>query len=322
MEKAINSILVGGKDVEIIIVNDGSSDRTQEIAEKYQEMYPDIVKAVTKENGGHGDAVNTGLSHATGAYFKVVDSDDWVDREALEKILEAVKGFVSAGTKVDMILANYVYEKVGMTHKKVINYTNVLPQNQIFRWEDIGSFHLDQYILMHSVIYRTDMLRLCQLKLPKHTFYVDNIYVYYPLPYVRTLYYMDVNFYRYFIGREDQSVNEKIMISRIDQQIFVTKSMIGMYELRMIESKKLRKYMINYLAIMMTVSSILCIRSKEKENLIKKKELWHYLKKKDYRTYIKIRYGILGQTMNLPGRSGRKVSSMAYSVARRLIGFN
>ena len=80
--------------------------------------------------------------------------------------------------------------------------------------------------------------------------------------------------------------------------------------------------MVNYLAIMMTVSSILCIRSKNKENLEKKAELWGYLKKKDYKTYMKIRYGILGQTINLPGRSGRKVSSMVYSVARRLIGFN
>lgn len=112
------------------------------------------------------------------------------------------------------------------------------------------------------------------------------------------------------------------MIGRIDQQLFVTKTMISMYELRMISSKKLRKYMVNYLAIMMTVSSILCIRSKKPENLTKKKELWSYLKRKDYKTYMKIRYGILGQTMNLPGRSGRKVSSLAYSVARRLIGFN
>ena len=80
--------------------------------------------------------------------------------------------------------------------------------------------------------------------------------------------------------------------------------------------------MINYLAIMMTVSSILCIRSKNDENLKKKAELWEYLKKTDYKTYLKIRYGILGQTMNLPGRPGRKVSSMAYSVARRIIGFN
>lgn len=322
MEHAVNSILPGGEDVEILIVNDGSTGRTEEIGRKLEEQYPGIVKLINKENGGHGDAVNTGLSYATGKYFKVVDSDDWVDEEALLKILETIKGFVEAESQVDMVIANYVYEKVGMEHKKVIHYRNVLPQNQIFRWDDIGTFHLDQYILMHSVIYRTEMLKLCQLKLPKHTFYVDNIYVYYPLPHVRTLYYMDVDFYRYFIGREDQSVNEKVMIGRVDQQIFVTKTMISMYELRMIQSKKLRKYMINYLAIMMTVSSILCIRSKKKENLEKKAELWKYLKQKDYKTYFKIRHGILGQTMNLPGRSGRKVSSMAYSVARRIIGFN
>ena len=322
MEKAILSILPAGEDVEILIVNDGSKDKTEEIGKQYEEKYPSIVKLVNKENGGHGDAVNAGLSHATGKYFKVVDSDDWVDRESLMKILDTVKRFEKENTEVDMIISNYVYEKVGMEHKKVIHYRNVLPQEKILRWDEIGSFHLDQYILMHSVIYRTDMLKLCQLKLPKHTFYVDNIYVYYPLPHVRTLYYIDTDFYRYFIGREDQSVNEKVMISRVDQQIFVTKTMISMYELRMVQSKKLRKYMINYLAIMMTVSSILCIRSKKKENLEKKKELWQYLRQKDYKTYVKIRYGILGQTMNLPGKSGRKVSSLAYSVARRIIGFN
>lgn len=322
MEKAINSILPAGEDVEILIVNDGSTDKTKKIGKQYAERFPSIVKVINKENGGHGDAVNSGLSHASGKYFKVVDSDDWVDEDSLMKLLEVIRGFVREGSEVDMIVSNYVYEKAGMEHKKIIHYRNVLPQNEIFRWDDIGSFHLDQYILMHSVMYRTEMLKLCQLKLPKHTFYVDNIYVYYPLPHVRLLYYLDVDFYRYFIGREDQSVNEKIMISRVDQQIYVTKSMISMYDLRLIGSKKLRKYMINYLAIMMTVSSILCIRSKNVENLQKKKELWKYLRQMDYKIFLKIRYGILGQTMNLPGRSGRKVSSMAYSVARRLIGFN
>ena len=163
---------------------------------------------------------------------------------------------------------------------------------------------------------------MCKLELPKHTFYVDNIYVYYPLPHVKTFYYLDVNFYRYFIGREDQSVNEKNMIKRIDQQIFVTKTMIDMYSLRKIPNKKLRNYMTNYLAIMMTVSSIRCIRSKSQENLDKKKELWEYLKKKDHRVYWKIRHGILGETINLPGKSGRKISSMAYTVANQIIGFN
>ena len=322
MERAVESILKGGEDVEIIIVNDGSKDATSEIAHRYEEQYPGIIKAVDKENGGHGDAVNFGLANASGKYFKVVDSDDWVDEEALKKILKVLKDFEADEQQVDMLISNYVYEKEGMTHKKVIEYKNVLPENQIFGWDDIKRFHLGQYILMHSVIYRTDFLKLCKLELPKHTFYVDNIYVYYPLPHVRKIYYLDVDFYRYYIGREDQSVNEKVMISRVDQQIFVTKRMIDMYEMRMVTNKKLRQYMTNYLAIMMTVSSILLIRSKSKENLEKKHELWQYLKKRDYKTYWKIRYGILGQTMNLPGRSGRKISSLAYIVARRIVGFN
>ena len=322
MEHAVESILPGGEAVEIIIVNDGSSDRTSEIAHEYAEKYPDIVKVVDKENGGHGDAVNSGLSNAQGKYFKVVDSDDWVDEEALHKILKLLRDLEEDDEEVDMLVSNYVYEKVGVTHKRCVHYRNVLPKDEIFWWDDIGHFRLDQYILMHSVIYRTAMLQLSQMRLPKHTFYVDNIYVYYPLPHVRKIYYLDVDFYRYFIGREDQSVNEKNMIARVDQQIFVTKSMIEMYQLRSVTSRKLRQYMINYLAIMMTVSSILLIRSKKEENLEKKKELWKYLKKKDVKTYMKIRYGILGQTINLPGKSGRKISSLAYSVARRIIGFN
>ena len=322
MEKAIDSILQGGEDVEIIIVNDGSKDGTAEIAKRYEREYPTIVKAVDKENGGHGDAVNTGLAHATGLYFKVVDSDDWVDESALKKILETLHELVDKKQMVDMVLSNYVYEKVGAKHKKVIHYKNVIPQEQVVTWKEMGHFRVGPYILMHSVMYRTELLKACGLILPKHTFYVDNLYVYYPLPHVKTFYYLDVNFYRYFIGRDGQSVNEKNMIKRIDQQLFVTKTMIDMYKMDEIANKRLRAYMINYQAIMMTVSSIIAIRSKKQENLEKKKELWKYLKEKDEKVYRKIRYGILGQSMNLPGEPGRKVSSLAYTIANRLFGFN
>ena len=322
MEKAIESILKGGEDVEIIIVNDGSKDRTSEIAKRYEREYPTIVKAVDKENGGHGDAVNTGLQNATGLYFKVVDSDDWVDEASLKKILETLHELVEKKKMVDMLVSNYVYEKVGVKHKKVIHYQNVMPEGRVVSWKDMGRFRIGQYILMHSVMYRTELLKMCGLQLPKHTFYVDNIYVYYPLPHVKTFYYLNVNFYRYFIGRDGQSVNEANMIKRIDQQLFVTKTMIDMYQMNKIPNKRLRAYMTNYLAIMMTVSSIIAIRSKNPENLEKKKELWEYLKEKDAKVYMKIRYGILGQTMNLPGKPGRRVSSLAYMVANRIFGFN
>ena len=322
MENAIESILKGGEDVEIIIVNDGSKDRTSEIAHAYEEKYPTIIKAVDKENGGHGDAVNTGLKHATGLYFKVVDSDDWVDESALKKILDTLHKLIDEDQMIDMLVSNYVYEKVGAKHKKVIHYNSVMPEEKVITWKEMGKFKLGQYILMHSVIYRTELLRRCKLELPKHTFYVDCIYVYQPLPYVKTFYYLNVNFYRYFIGRDDQSVNEQNMIRRIDQQIFVTKTLIDMYKMDKIPNKRLRDYMTNYIAIMITISSIIAIRSKDPVNLEKKKEVWQYLKNVDAKLYKKIRYGILGHTSNLPGKPGRKISSFVYIVAKRIVGFN
>ncbi len=322
MRKCIESLLPGGDEVEIIIVNDGSKDGTAAIADEYAEKYPTIVKAVHQENGGHGEAVNAGLRHATGLYYKVVDSDDWVNEEAYLKILKKLAELVKSGDMVDMFISNYVYEKEGKKRKKVMQYRTAFPTDRVFTWNDVKFLHVGQYILMHSVIYRTQMLKDCGLELPKHTFYVDNIYVYHPLPYVKKMYYMDVNFYRYYIGREGQSVQEKVMIGRIDQQIRVNKILIDDCDVWKLKNKKLRNYMLSYLEIMMAVSSILAIRSKTEENLKKKKELWQYLKAKDVRSYQKIRRSIMGNTMNLPGEGGRKISVAAYKIAQMVVGFN
>lgn len=322
MRNCVESLLPGGEEVEIIIVNDGSVDATPVIADEYAAKFPDIVKVVHQENGGHGEAVNAGLRNATGIYFKVVDSDDWVNEEAYHQILDTLKELIGGSQTVDMLISNFVYEKQGAKHKKVMSYKTAFPQNEIFTWDDVGFFMKGQYILMHSVIYRTMLLKDCGLELPKHTFYVDNIFVYQPLPYVQNMYYLNVNFYRYFIGREDQSVNEKIMIKRIDQQIRVNKIMIDSFDVKKISHRKLKKYMINYLDIIMTVSSIMLLRSGTDENFEKKQELWRYLKKKDMGLYYKIRTGLLGRTVNIPGKSGRKVSIAAYKLTRKFYGFN
>ena len=317
MEKCIKSCLAGGDDVEIIIVDDGSTkDDTLKIAKEYEAKYPNIVKAVHQENGGHGQAVNTGLANATGMFFKVVDSDDWVDVKSYKKILTKLKSFVEEDDLPDMLIANYVYEKVGAKRKKVIHYENALPVDRMFGWDEMGHFKVDQYILMHSVIYRTQLIKEFGLKLPEHTFYVDNIFVFEPLPVVQKMYYMNVNFYRYFIGREDQSVNETVMISRIDQQLRVTRRLIDSYLGNKPVNERCRKYMVTYLRIMMEVSSIFLIISGTDENLVKKKELWKYVKDSDSKLYKELRYSILGNTVNLPGKVGRGISKT------KLIGFN
>lgn len=322
LSKCVESLLPGGDDVEILLINDGSHDRTGEIADEYEKKYPGIVYAIHQKNGGHGEAVNAGIRNATGLYFKVVDSDDWVKESAYIEVLDKLKELVGESNGPDMMICNFVYEKDGMKHKKVMTYHTALPKDCLFTWNDVKHFLPGQYILMHSVIYRTKLLIDCELELPKHTFYVDNIFVFQPLPYVKKMYYMDVNLYRYFIGREDQSVNEQVMIGRIDQQIKVNKIMIDYMALNTNLNPKTRRYMLNYLEIVTTVTSIMLIKSGTEENLMKKRELWQYLKNRDKMVYLRLRFGVVGSAINLPGKGGRKISLAEYKIARRFVGFN
>ncbi len=323
MANAIESCLVLGDDIEIIVVDDGSrKDNTLEIGKAYEAQYPGIVKCVHQENGGHGQAVNTGLANATGIYYKVLDSDDWFDKDSLVKVAEKLKELYSQGTVVDMFITNYVYEKVSEDKQSVIRYTNVLPVDRLFEWKDTKHFLPHQNILMHSVIYNRQMLVDCKLVLPKHTFYVDNLFVYQPLPYVKKMYYMDIDLYRYFIGREDQSVNEKIMIGRMDQQLRVNKLMIDCCDVMALEDKKCRRYMIKYLSMISCVSTVLCIRSGTVEHLAARDELWQYMKEHNPSMHKAVVSTAMGRTMQLKSKLGHKLILGIYTFARKVFSFN
>lgn len=318
----VESLATGGEQVEILIINDGSTDETQKIAEHYQEKYPSIVRAVYQENKGHGGAVNTGIQQATGLYFKVVDSDDWVDVRAYLKILEKLAELEKENQPVDALISNFVYEKEGVSHRKIMRYENIFPQNRVFTWKEVRRFPKGQYMMMHSLIYRTDLLRRSQLQLPEHTFYVDNLFVFVPLQYVETMYYLDVDFYRYLIGREDQSVNEKIMIKRIDQQLRVNKLLVEQFDMTSIQNDRLKAYLLNHIEITTVISSVLLNRAGTPEHIEKKEALWKYIETVNPLVFKEIRNGFMGQLMNLSGLPGRKLSNAAYRIAQKIYGFN
>lgn len=327
MEKCLSTLVAcdGGQgDVEIIIVDDGSTkDDTAAIADAWQERYPGMVYAIHQENGGHGSAVNTGLAQAQGRYFKVVDSDDWLDDDAMEPIMEFLREQCELQEACDLVIGNYVYEKVYENKRVVMDYKNVFPQGEVFTWDDIHRFHPSQYLLMHSVIYRTEMLRSIGLTLPKHCFYVDNIYVYVPLPAVKTIRYFDRDMYRYFIGREGQSVNEDTMKSRIDQQLRVTRILIDSVDLeRDVPQKKLRRYMENYLSMMMCICSVFLRMIDTPEAEEKLQGIWDYLKGQRPDVYGSIRHNVLNLGTNLPSRLGRSIGLGGYHLAQRIFKFN
>lgn len=197
LNKCIDSLLYGGEDVEIIIVNDGSIDRTLEIALEYQNKYPTIVKVVDQENGGHGSGLNAGIKNATGLYFKCVDSDDWVEQDSYKKVLDVLKSNHELNNDPDLYLTNYVFERLDCNKQYIHKNTKAFAPNKMLSWADVKKLGLSEYIVMHSMIYKLDVLKESKVNLPLHTYYVDNIFVYKPLYYVKTLYYLDIDFYRY-----------------------------------------------------------------------------------------------------------------------------
>ncbi len=324
MEKCIKSLLVVGSDAEIILINDGSTkDNTAEVADKYANEYPEIIKAIHQENGGHGEAVNSGLRNASGRYFKVVDSDDWLDEVALEKIMQVIRSF-DENNLPDAILANYVYEHVYNNTRRVVDYKESFPVGEIFDFEQTKKLPVGKFIAMHSMIYKTEMLKQIKLELPKHTFYVDNIYIYNPLPSVKSFYYVDVDLYRYFIGRPDQSVNEEVIMKRIDQHIRVTEHILSAHDiLKFRKSRpKLYKYMEGFVLIMMDINSIYLIKIGTKESLQKKKELWRKLKTESPELYKRLRRRFSGRLVGSNSKFVCFVCKGIYNVARKIFKFN
>lgn len=328
MDRCISSILEGAEfadDIQVVIVDDGSTkDDTPAKADEWASRYPELVSAIHQENGGHGMAVLAALGAAEGTFFKVVDSDDWLDAEALKATLTQLRESEAAGENLDLLVTNYVYEHVEDGTSHAVSYGSVLPQVSLFTWDQIGHFHMSQNLLMHSLCYRTSVLKAKGgVPLPAHTFYVDNIYAFVPLPRCKNLRYLDVDLYRYYIGREDQSVNEKVMAGRIAQQIKITRIMMGAYHLyEDVPSVHLRSYMVNYFVIMMAICSIFARLSEVPGALEMADALWADLKAYDRRLYRRCRRGLVGLATNLPGKLGRATTLALYHGVSKIYKFN
>lgn len=317
MEKCIESLLIGKDDVEIIIIDDGSKDNTGKIADKYQKKYPNIVKAIHQENGGHGEGINVGLKHATGKYFKVVDSDDWLDETAYKKLLKEIKHI-----DTDLVVCNYVYTYTDGRSDQVISFANVYDEGKILTWDDIHKFKVTQYPSLHSMMYKKSVLDKSNIELPKHVFYEDNLFIYLPLVNTKTIYYLDLDLYRYYIGRADQSVQESQMIKRSSHQVLVSERVCTAYDLTEVENKKLRKLMTRECIFLMTIGVVFSRLAFNKEGEKQYKELWKSVKEKNPKLYKRMRYFSMATWVSIPGKLGRQIMKLGYRFAHSLVNFN
>ena len=248
--------------LEIIVVDDGSTDDTARIADAYHEKYPETIKVIHKENGGHGSGINAGLRAAMGKYFKVVDADDWVDHEALERLLDYIASFdaTDANADTDVDTAQVQADTKARARDKAVLVPDIIYNNYYWRLTDeakspdeyerkaefaepfsgveyrkVCDFEsiADQcYVKMHNMTIRTDILREHHIHIDEHCFYVDMEYILYPMPYVETIAFLPEFLYQYQIGRQGQSMDPTKMQRNAAQYDHVLASIYAFYDAR------------------------------------------------------------------------------------------
>ncbi len=319
MRACVDSLLTGGERVEIIIIDDGSKDATGMIADEYAEKYPDIVRVIHQENGGHGEGINQGIAHATGIYFKVVDSDDKVS-EDFPAFLDALEQCEQSGG-VDLFNTNYYYVHTDGVGDRNIHYTNVFPEGKVFGWKDTKRFLVHQMLTLHSCTFRTELMRHWPTMLPKHTFYEDNLMVYLTLPHVEKIYYMNIDLYRYTIGREGQSVQESVTKKRYPHQILVAEKCFMSCHLDDIKDKKLKRYMRHELFMMFAISIFFTRLNQTEEADGAIWIMWDNCRAYDLKWANRFRRGLLA-FLCFPGKFGQKTACLLYRIANRVVRFN
>lgn len=208
--------------VEIIIVDDGSTDDTGRIADELAGRYPGIIRAVHKENGGHGSAVNSGIENADGKYFMICDADDYVNTDSFKTFVECL-----GHQDVDMVFTD---ARRITPNGKTAGYERIdgLEKNVIMEFDDCAD--RIRNIEMHNCCIRTELLRTNNVSCHEHLFYVDNEYVVYSIAYAKKIIYLDLVVYQYLVGRNGQSVSIESRRKNHSQYLKVVNYLTGFYE--------------------------------------------------------------------------------------------
>ena len=209
--------------IEILVVLDGSTDRSEEIAMEYVAAHPDSVRVISKPNGGHGSAINTGMDHAAGEYVKVLDSDDWVHKQAFIRLVEGLEKF-----HTDIVWSNFfwVYEQSG---KMSIQNRHPFPGVEYGRKYDFHEVAEKTFVKMHSMTIRTDLVRKTGMRIDENCYYVDVEFVMYPIPEVKSIVFLDEFVYMYRLGRQGQSMTLEKMRKNHRNHERVLKSLLKYY---------------------------------------------------------------------------------------------
>lgn len=219
--------------IEIIIVNDGSKDRSVEVARKYETLYPGTVIVIDKPNGGHGSTINAGLNAATGKYFRVIDSDDWVNIDDFSPFVKALQSI-----NTDLVITDYSREMAYDGTRLFCSYKNLV-DGKTYNLDKMDLSILgDDYLYMATSTVKTEKLRKAKLILDENTFYVDMEYNILPIAELSTFTFLGYDIYRYWIGRPQQSIDIRNTFKNRSHHEKVLRRIIEFYSAKKLNKNK------------------------------------------------------------------------------------
>lgn len=208
--------------LEVLIVNDGSTDDTELIAHEFEKLYPQIFKVVTKENGGHGSAVNAGVQNASGKYFRVIDGDDRICTLNIPALLDALEQ-----ADDDLVIDIKREVVMGTDQSRLLQLPPDIPVDTTIDFDKIcNRFDIEEFFMIHSTNVRTDFLREHDIKLLEHTFYVDYEFIVKIASYASTVRFVNLEACNYYVGNAEQSVAPANYVKRWGDHTRVTEELL------------------------------------------------------------------------------------------------
>ena len=322
LRHCVERMTPAGPEVDILIVDDGSTDGTPALADQLALEHPENVRVIHQENGGHGEGLNQGIRTAEGIYLKSVDADDRIDTESLLALVRLLRDHAERETMADLVINDYVYDQPGREAVFSVRYNHVFPENRVHTWETCRRFPLWKQFMIHSMCYRVALLREHHYTLPKHFFYEDNLYIYQPLPWVRKVLYLPYPLYGYTVGQADQSISEKNLLARMDQNTDMITRMICTWTWADIEPlpRRLRSYMLSFLGGQILNVTVLHMMSHDEKGRSMNREMWAAIHAFDPELYRRLRRQPTAAVITVTGPLCRRLVYLISRAAQKHIG--
>ena len=323
LRRCVERMIPAGPELEVLIVDDGSTDGTPALADALAAESPEIVRVIHQENGGHGEGLNQGIRQARGIYLKSVDADDRIDSDSLRALLDLLRDHADPDTWADLVVNDYVYDHPDREGVFAVRYNHVFRADRVNTWDSCHHFPIWKQFMIHSLCYRVALLREHDYTLPKHTFYEDNLYIYQPLPWTRTVLYLPRPLYGYTIGQANQSISEANMLRHMDQNTEMVTQMICTWTWAEMERlpKALRKYMLTFLSGQVLAVSLLHETARDAHAAELNRTMWKRILAFDPELYRRIRRHPNAAIIVYPGPRLRRVVFHICQAVRKSLGF-